>query len=202
MPTDQEKHDALVVTRTQLAQIYGKTIETIGVWRGHGMPALDKRGNRNAVLFYLPDVVQWREGYVLGSDVLSAQAEKARLDKFRANKAEIEYHIALGELVDVNKVTRIMSGYVADCVARLMSIPNKLAPVMFGSKTIPKAEKLIRAELHDCVSELAGLKPADYIELDTKVVEVATDIESKRVGRPIPTAKPGRKRRARKVANK
>ena len=190
MPTEQEKYDALVVTRAQLAQIYGKTTETIGVWKEHGLPVLDRRGNKNAVLFYLPDVVQWRESYVMDSDTLSAQAEKARLDKFRANKAEIEYHIALGELVDVNMVTKCWSGYISDCVARLMSLPNKLGPVVFGVKTIPKAVELIRSELHDCVSELAGLKPTDYIGLDTKVVEIATDIESKRMGRSKSKTKP------------
>ena len=202
MPTEQEKYDALVVTRAQLAQIYGKTTETIGVWKEHGLPVLDRRGNKNAVLFYLPDVVQWRESYVMDSDTLSAQAEKARLDKFRANKAEIEYHIALGELVDVNMVTKCWSGYISDCVARLMSLPNKLGPVVFGVKTIPKAVELIRSELHDCVSELAGLKPTDYIGLDTKVVEIATDIESKRMGRQKQKVKSGGKRGAGKVANK
>ena len=202
MPTEQEKYDALVVTRAQLAQIYGKTTETIGVWKEHGLPVLDRRGNKNAVLFYLPDVVQWRESYVMDSDTLSAQAEKARLDKFRANKAEIEYHIALGELVDVNMVTKCWSGYISDCVARLMSLPNKLGPVVFGVKTIPKAVELIRSELHDCVSELAGLKPTDYIGLDTKVVEIATDIESKRMGRQKPKVKSRGKRGAGEVANK
>ena len=201
MSSEQEKYDALVVTRSQIAQIYGKTTDTIGTWQGHGMPVLDESRGK-ARLSYLPDVVQWRESYVQGSDVLSAQAEKARLDKFRANKAELEYHIALGELVDVNMVTKCWSGYIGDCVARLMSLPNKLGPVVFGVKTIPKAVEMIRAELHDCVSELAGLKPTDYIGLDTKVVEIATDIESKRVGRPKQKVKPGVKRGAGKVANK
>lgn len=201
MPTAKEKYDALVVTSAQLAQIYGKTVETIGIWKGHGMPVLDEVRGR-AKLFYLPDVVQWREGYVQGSDVLSAQAEKARLDKFRANKAEIEYHQMLGKLVDAETFSGMTSAYISDCVARLMSMPNKLAPIVFGAKTIPKAEKLIRTELHDCVSELAGLKPTDYIGLTAKGVEAPTDIESKRVGRQKQKAKSGGKRGARKVANK
>ena len=198
MSTEQEKYDALVVTRAQLAQIYGKTTGTIGVWMEHGLPALDKRGNKNAVLFYLPDVVQWRESYVLGSDTLSAQAEKARLDKFRANKVELEYHVSLSKLIDTEVVVKCISGYISDCVARLMSLPNKLGPVVFGATTIPKAVKLIRTELHDCVSELGELKPSDYIESDPKILAVATDIESKRMGRPKPKVKPRGKRRARK----
>ena len=198
MHSEQEKYDALVITRTQLAQIFGKTTKTISTWQAYGMPSLDKRGKANTRLFYLPEAIQWREHYVQGSDVLSAQAEKARLDKFRANKAELEYHLLLGELVNVNLVTKCWSGYISDCVARLMSLPNKLGPVVFGVKTIPKAVELIRAELHDCVSELAELKPTDYLGLDTKVVAVATDIEPKRVGRPKSKAKPRGKRRARK----
>jgi hypothetical protein len=150
----------------------------------------------------LPDVAQWRERYVLGSDVLSAQSEKARLDKFRANKAEIEYHQMLGKLVDAETFSRMTSSYISDCVARLMSLPNKLGPVVFGAATIPKAVKLIRTELHDCVSELAGLRPTDYIGLAAKGVEAATDIKPKRVGRPKSKAKPRGKRRTRKVANK
>ena len=196
MPTETEKYNELVVTRTQLARIYGKTIETIGVWRGHGLPSLDERGKRNAVLFYLPDVIQWREQYVQGSDVLSAQAEKARLDKYRANKAELEYHLLLSELAPTSDVIKCISGYIADCVARLMSIPNKLGPVVFGAATIPKAVKLIRAELYDCVSELAELNPSDYIESDPKIVAAAGDIESKRVGRQKQKAKPRGKRSA------
>ena len=182
MPTEKEKYDALVVTRTQIAQIYGKTADTIGVWRGHGMPTLDERGEKNAVLFYLPDVVQWRERYVQGSEVLSAQAEKARLDKFRANKAELDYHVSLGKLIDAEVVTKMMFGYISDCVARLMSLPNKLCPVVFGVKTIPKAVELIRSELHDCVSELSELDPTDYITVGDEVVEAAALIESERVG--------------------
>ena len=201
MSSEQEKYDALVVTRSQIAQIYGKTTDTIGTWQGHGMPVLDESRGK-ARLSYLPDVVQWRESYVQGSDVLSAQAEKARLDKFRANKAELDYHVSLGKLIDTEVVTKMMTGYISDCVARLMSLPNKLGPVVFGVKTIPKAVELIRSELHDCVSELAGLKPTDYIGLDTKVVEIATDIESKRMGRSKSKTKPRSKRRTRKVANK
>ena len=108
MPTEKEKYDALVVTRAQIAQIYGKTAETIGIWMGHGLPVLDEMRGR-AKLFYLPDVVQWRESYVQGSEVLSAQAEKARLDKFRANKAELEYHLLLSELAVTSDVTKCIS---------------------------------------------------------------------------------------------
>ena len=201
MISKQEKFNALVVTRAQLVQIYGKTTKTIGTWMGHGLPALDESRGR-ARLFYLPDVIQWRESYVQGSDTLSAQAEKARVDKFRADKLEIELDIAVGKVADVNLVTSMVSGHIAECVARLMSLPGKMAPVAFGAKTIAKAEKLIRTELYECVSELAELEPTDYIQQNKEVVEAAANIKSKRVGRQKQKAKSRGKRGAGEVADK
>lgn len=133
---------------------------------------------------------------------LSAQAEKARLVKFQANKAELEYHLLLGEIARSSDVIKCVSGYIADCVARLMSMPNKLGPIVFGAKTIPKTVDIIRTELNECVSELAGLNPDDYIKTDPKIVAIAASAKSKRVVRSKSKTKPRRKRGTGTVANK
>jgi hypothetical protein len=54
----------------------------------------------NYKYIYLPDVIQWRERYSLGSDTLTAQTEKARLNKFRTNKIELEYNAMLGKTIE------------------------------------------------------------------------------------------------------
>jgi len=200
--TKEQQYEILAMTKIQLSKIYGKTGQAIDQWREHGMPMMDEVGPNNTHLFWLPDVVAWRERFIRGSDVLSAQAEKGRLDKYRANKAELEYNLMLGNLVETDEVTKAVAGYITDCVSRLMSLPNKLAPIVFGAKTIPKAEALIRGELYDAVSELRDLKPNDYIERDNKVMETATNIESKRMGRQTSKVKPRGKRRTGKVADK
>lgn len=150
--------EKLILNRKDLAEIFGKSTNTITAWLTKGCPTLPKRGSE--LQLDLAEVIKFRETYLKGSDSINAQKEKARLDKARADRAELEYSVMVRNKVDLAYVETVMMNLISTCCSRFKSLPKKMAPVVFGCKTIPKTEEAIRSGIYDCMDELKKL-PAD-----------------------------------------
>ena len=131
-----------------------------------------------------------------GAEVGDPQREKARLDKLRADKVELELERERGETVSVHEVAGLWAKLASEARARLLGMPTKAAPLVMGCKRVAQAKEILDREVHDALGALADPgagasgQPAPAAEDDGEPV-----------GGRAPEVKPGKQRRARKVAD-
>lgn len=89
-----------------------------------------------------------------GSEEL--QKSKARMAEAKARKAEIEVRQMEGELVPASDVSKAWIEMVAHMRAKLLSLPNKLAPQLMGGRTLNEINALLQTTIKEALQELAG----------------------------------------------
>lgn len=93
----------------------------------------------------------------LGADEnLSPQAERARLDRARANLAEQEYARRYRELIPRDEVAQAWSEQVLIAKNRLLSLPSRVSSDVLRLKTQREIEAVIRDRVIDILSELSN----------------------------------------------
>lgn len=120
---------------------------------------------------------------------LNPAAEKARLDKARADIAEIELEKRRGETVTVSAVAQVWSDICTNLKTRLRSIPTKAAPMLAAEKRAEDCKDILSKFIDEALTELAddpdyglGEGPGD-LETDIADPEAASPADGKRVGR-------------------
>ena len=85
---------------------------------------------------------------------------RARRTAAEASLAEMRAAEARAELIPADDVRAVLVSVVARVRAKLLGLPVKLAARVLGVQTAGDAEALIRAGVHDALSELAGTQVA------------------------------------------
>lgn len=88
------------------------------------------------------------EGQIIKAD------EEARRMRALADKAELEVAQAKGELVPADQIGEAIGAAVQVMKTRLTAIPAKAAPLV-GARDVAIAEKVIREQVHEALTELA-----------------------------------------------
>jgi phage terminase Nu1 subunit (DNA packaging protein) len=91
-----------------------------------------------------------------GGETLNPQAEKARLDKLRADTVELELSRKRGQLLPVDEVSLVWSGQVHTAKSRLMALPTRVSRACLRCKSIREVEALLRDAVYDVLTELAS----------------------------------------------
>jgi hypothetical protein len=84
-------------------------------------------------------------------------AERARLIKAKADLAEMEAALRRGELVPAQRVEQAWTAVLARLRARLLVLPDRLAPLVHEEATLSGARALIRRTIFAALSELAAI---------------------------------------------
>lgn len=149
---------------------------------------------------------RWSEEVGVGSDGRPAdsfQAERTRLTKAQADKAEIEAAELARELVRTEDVKLTWGELVAAVRAKLLSLPSKLAPLLAPPGKIAEAQALAETMVHEALSELAGSGlPANHARTrgpGAVDAGAAAKADGESVGGSLPAAVKRVKRGARKV---
>lgn len=96
-----------------------------------------------------------REAGVDADGALSLAAERARLTRAQADKAEYEAATLAGELVRTAAVAESWGRMISAARARLLSMPTKVAPLARAARSDADACEAIRREVYEALSELA-----------------------------------------------
>lgn len=96
---------------------------------------------------------QWLQRRYTGD---SYQAERTRLTKAQADKAELEAAELARELVRAEDVKLTWGEMIAAVRAKLLSLPSKLAPQVAPPGRVAEAQALAEAMIYEALSELAG----------------------------------------------
>ena len=143
-----QKVDArLIFNQRETARIFGVSVQAFAQWD------IEPHGHRGrAVLYYLPDVIKQRglSAQDAGSNS-NAVAEKARLDRVRADRIELDLQRELREVVPVEEAARLLESVLVACRLKLLALPTKAAPRVHGCKTLPQT----KAVLTDSLMEVA-----------------------------------------------
>jgi len=174
MPTHRDKITKL--TTSQLSELTGFDTATIRKRLG-GLEPVEK--NNRCKLYEPRAALQ-----LLYGQANNPQQEKARLDKLRADKVELDLQVMRKELVEVEAVAKAWTDMAFALKTRIMTIPTRAAPLVFGCKTIPQ----VKAELEELFIEVLNeLADADTDKLcGLKVSKRDTPAKTtkrKRVGR-------------------
>jgi hypothetical protein len=104
------------------------------------------------------DSVECVKAYIehLRGKTKSAVEEKARLDKLRADKVEMEIAIAKAELMNPDEAMEAWSKVVQSCRSRILSIPTKAAPLLIGTKSAGEAQDILQRLVNEALKELAN----------------------------------------------
>ena len=118
------RDDGTVATQEDLAELLGKTRQTIIRWKKDGMPIEDGGG-------YDPvRVIEWRGSDIFGDDEESDD-NKAFWDieyrKFKARLAELEYNKAVAKVIDRAAVEQLLVERATELKKSLMSRSRRLS---------------------------------------------------------------------------
>jgi len=120
---------------------------------------------------------------------------RTRLTKARAEMAEKENAQLDSKLIPADDAKDAWTAMVANARARLLSIPNKIAPLVCAAETINEAREIIKIEIYEALNELANVEirtinPIRLVESEpdefdsSEDVEIATKSDGEQMGRP------------------
>lgn len=132
------------------------------------------------------------QGDVHGDDY---STYRTRLTKARAEMAEKENAQLDSKLIPADDAKQAWSAMVANARSRLLSIPNKIAPIVCAAETINEAREIIKIEIYEALNELADVEiktinPIRPVESESdefdgsEDVEITTESNGEQMGRP------------------
>ncbi len=90
-------------------------------------------------------------------DASSFSAARTRRELCKAALAEIQLRRLKDELIPVEEVLAIWTHHILDCRSKLLRLPSKMAPLIFGLKTLPEMKKALDNEIRKALEELAAI---------------------------------------------
>ncbi len=148
---------------------------------------------------------RWKYG-VQADDSPDLARERALLARSQREKVELELRVRRQELVELDRVEKLLTEVFARCRAKILAIPTKAAPLVLGLKSMPKIREVLDGLVREVLEELATLETADLLEGDgedtgdaaqgSSGLGASTEIDGERVGGSKPRAQSRGKRRA------
>lgn len=158
-----------IVNKTQLADIVGRTPQTLTTWQKNGMPIHADGRNGQSNQYDTAEVIQWMirqqiEKLTISGDgqVFDYEAERARLTHHQANKTALEERQLHGELIHAEKVQWVWGKLIAAFRAKCLSIPTKTAPRVQSTDDLATIEQELRISVNDALTELSEFRASDY----------------------------------------
>jgi phage terminase Nu1 subunit (DNA packaging protein) len=187
-------NEKFLFNQSDTAKLFNVSLTAFQKW---DIEPYERRGRQ--VFYYLPDVIYQRgAGAKDNNKPVDAVAEKARLDRVRADRVELELQRERREVVMVDEAAELLQGVVGAFRMKILGLPTKLAPLVHGCKTLTKTKAVLTDALDESLSELARLDVAAlYRSEDGRDGGAAAEADAQRVGRSEKAAKPRGKRRTR-----
>lgn len=108
-----------------------------------------------------PEAFKWHRDYQAreneaGQAVGALAEEQARKTKIDADRAQLKLLREQGELVLIRDVRAKQEQVNGIIKMRLLSIPGKMAPIIFGMESKAKIKARLEAEVYEVLEELSG----------------------------------------------
>lgn len=103
---------------------------------------------------YLQDLSQGRRG-----ELHDIAKTRQRLLQFQADRAEIEIQLMRGDMVRTEDVMAYLQPMLGHFRARLLSLPNAVAPQVMACKSLTEIQELLRVTMYEALNEFAEYEP-------------------------------------------
>ena len=143
---------ARLLTISGLEQELGKDRRTIGRIL-EGIPPDGKASGRDA--WFIKTFLRAFDNSGDGQ-ALDGAAEKARLDRAKANLAELDLAQKEGRLVPASAIEKAWGSIATEIRTRLMSIPASTAPRITGKMSTVEIEAIIREQVDEALNAISG----------------------------------------------
>ncbi len=94
-------------------------------------------------------------GAIFDADAISASTERARLDRVRRERAELDLAQARGDLIASGEFTEALLAVTSPIAAALDALPTRAAPELVGLSTIGEIEARLRETVNRLRTDLA-----------------------------------------------
>ena len=154
------------------------------------------QGNYDAIAC-VHGYIDYLRKLVAGSGELTLTDERTRLTKYQADLAERELKKSDGELIDTRRAMKIWAEVVMIVKQRLLGLSSRLAPLVATSQSLPEIKERIDSAIYEVLNEfsnpdLGRIGRAESGKGGIEIVQTATKIDRKPVGRRKPKAKSGK----------
>jgi len=139
------------LNRAKTAQKLNVSLTTLDDWRRKGCPHT-KTGKQ--VFFDIDTLNTWLDNRISGD--LDYTQERAKLTRLQAEKAKLELEQQRGNLIPLELVVVAWEGQIANCRAKLLALPSKVAAQAVGANYV-EIEQLFKGVIYEALDELAGV---------------------------------------------
>jgi len=175
------------VNKKTTAAFFGVSPQALDGWVARGCPC-EKQAKY--LMFYLPEVVEWRYSKQDAGDDLDLTAERARLAKEQADKTGMENKRLRRDVFTGKELARPIDKMIEDSRLSLLAIPTKAAPHVLGCKTVAEVEGVLKTYVHESLNDLKSRDPHRYLDgSEDEAVVATTGPDNKPVGGPAPAVK-------------
>lgn len=153
-----------VVSRAELAEVFGVSAPTIDDWIARGCPYLKKGSKGVAWAFKTSDVYQWLKK--VNTEVVDSAAncteQQLKLRKLAAETLAAELNLAKArkEVAPVAEMIALVSKDYLDLKARLRIIPERLSTRLIAVDTETQVKRLILKDIDLALTALSD--PSDW----------------------------------------
>ncbi len=127
-----------------------------GVLPKDGRARFDIDAVRIAYIRHIRDIAGGKKS---GVDAPELTAERARLARAQADKAEMEVAALEGKLVPAESVEKIWTALATSFRSRMVAMPGKLAHQLAAIQNPAEAEAFIRKSIYEALDELSNFTP-------------------------------------------
>jgi phage terminase Nu1 subunit (DNA packaging protein) len=154
------------VNQQEAAFLLAVDCRTIQTWSKRSTDPLPvaRHGARGQPNEYNPAMlVQWYVRNELDKlnindgELLDLNTERAKLAKLQARKIELDLEVIEGRMVDTEQAGAALEKVIMACRSRLLAMPSKIAPQVFGTRTLPGTAEAIREGVYDALTELSQM---------------------------------------------
>ena len=161
----------MICNKEELASVFGVSLPTVKKWLDKGLPHVKKErsfeiNSREAIvwLYGLEPNLKSRSEIQdslktqneAPEDELDPIQERARKDKYSADKLKLEIDIKTEKLIDKKAIEAEFSGMIIEARNKLMAIPNRMAVVLQNVAEAREVEAILDKEIRNCLIELGN----------------------------------------------
>ena len=148
------------IPQAEAARRLWMSAQALGVWaKRPGAPVVLRKGKPFCVW---PDFPKWRDQELdraaredaRGKPESLSEAEQ-RYESARAEKLELDVERMRGNLVTVDEATKAMEEKLALLRSALVTLPQRIAPVVLGCKTLAEVTAKLDAAVSEAMTSIA-----------------------------------------------
>lgn len=162
--------DAVTVPATTMAKIIGVTDRQIRNLADEGILIKTGHGKYNLVESLRNYIVMLKTSKEISkkSTDYDLDEEKAKHERLKIQKTEIELQVTRGQLHEAEDVEQVMTDMITYFRTKVMGLPSKLAPQLVNMHKAGDIENVLADECRLALNELAGYDPSLFFEAHEK----------------------------------